>query len=122
MATISSSYTENQSLRASATLAASGTDTNTIDLATNGYIAVQIQTDIDIGSSTGVTVEVFSSSDSGTTVDTVPIMSYTTDADEVRALFVTGYPFLSVKVTNDDGSNAVTDITQIYSGLEYVTA
>lgn len=122
MATTTATWTENQTLRSAATLAQGGTDTNDIDLDTNGYDCVVIQTDITHDSSTGVTVEVFASPDSGTTDDDTPIMSYSTDGtDEVRSLTIFAVPYIAVKITNDDGSNVTGNIAQIYAGRKWDT-
>lgn len=109
MATISPNWTEAVSLRAAATLAASGTATNDIDLDTLGADRSEVQVDITIGSSTGVTVEVFGSTDSGTTDDTTPLLAYTVAANDRRTLILTG-AYRQIKLTNNDGTNATGNI------------
>ena len=112
MATITPLWTENVSIRSAATLAASGTATHDVDLDNLGADRYDIQVDITIGSSSGVTVEIFGSPDSGTTDDTTALMSYTVDASDRRTLVVTG-PYRQVKLTNDDGTNATGNIAII---------
>jgi hypothetical protein len=122
MATISPSWTENVSVRASANLGAGASDTNSIDLANLGADLSVVQVDIDIGSSSGVTVEFFSDSNSGSKADTTPILSYTVDSDDIRSIPIYGHPYIDVKVTNDDGSNAVTDITIVHSWRQWTSS
>lgn len=109
MATIKPVWTENVSVRSAATLAAGGTATHDIDLDNLGADRSDVQIDITIGSSSGVTVEVFGSPDSGTTDDTTPLMSYTVDVSDRRTLVLTG-PYRQIKLTNNDGSNATGNI------------
>lgn len=114
MATIKPVWTENVSVRSAATLAASGTATHDIDLNTLGADRSDVQIDIVIGSSTGVTVEIFGSPDSGTTDDTTPIVTYLTDANDRRTITLTG-PYRQIKLTNNDGSNATGNITIVHA-------
>lgn len=106
MATIKPTWTENVENRASATLAAGTSDTNDIDLDTLGADLCDVQVNLVIGSSTGITVEVFGSPDSGTIDDTVPVLSFTMTATDKRSFKLAGMAYAAIKVTNDDGSNA----------------
>ncbi len=109
MATISPSWTENVSVRSAATLAASGTATHDIDLDNLGADRSDVQIDITIGSSSGVTVEIFGSPDDGTTDDTTALLTYTVAANDRRTLVLTG-AYRQIKLTNDDGANATGNI------------
>lgn len=123
MAITKPTWTENQTLRSSATLAASGTDTNDIDLDTNGYDLVVVQFNITIGSSSGVTIEIFSSPDSGTTEDNESLAGgFTADADVIKTITVMGHPYIAVKITNNDGSNATGNIEILYAGRQWTTS
>lgn len=115
MATITPNWTENVSLRSAATLAAAGTDTNDIDAANLGADALMITTDITLGSSSGVTVEFFRSANSGANDDDNAFMAYTVTADERRTVALYGEAYVAVKITNDDGSNATGNVSQIYA-------
>ncbi len=121
MATITATWTENVTLRAAATLAAAGVATHDIDLATNGYDRVDVQVDVVIGSSTGVTVRVYGSPDSGTTVDDQPLLVYSISADDTRTLVLTG-AYRQISLTNDDGTNATGNITILYAGRKWTSA
>lgn len=126
MATITATWTENQSLRASGSLAAGASESNSIDVnddaTVGGADTVVIQVSITIGSSTSATVEVFGSADSGATTDTFPVDSYEVSADDVRTVTIPDYPYITVTVTNNDGTNAVTDLTIIYAARQWNSA
>ena len=109
MATISPTWTENVSVRSAATLAAGTTATHDIDLDNLGADRSDVQIDITIGSSSGVTVKIFGSPDSGTTDDTTALVSYTVAANDRRTIALTG-PYRQISLTNDDGSNATGNI------------
>ena len=118
MATISPTWTENISVRSAATLAAAASATHDIDLDNLGADRSDVQIDIIVGSSSGVTVEIFGSPDSGTTDDTTPLMSYTVSADDRRTLTLTG-AYRQIKLTNNDGSNATGNITIIHAWRQW---
>lgn len=121
MATISPSWTEAVVLRSAATLAASGTATYDIDLDTLGADRSDIQVNITIGSSSGVTVEIFGSPDSGTTDDTTALVSYTVSANDIRTITVTG-AYRQIKLTNNDGSNATGNISIQHAWRQWTSA
>lgn len=126
MGTINFSWDENNSLRSAATLAASGTDTNDIDCGTggnaDGALIIDVTTDITIGSSSGVTVEFFRSANGGTTDDDVAALRYSVTASERRTVRFYGEAYLACKITNEDGSNATGNISQIFAFADGVTA
>ena len=121
MATISSSWTENVSVRSAATIAAGATATHDIDLDTLGADLSEVQIDITIGSSSGVTVEIFGSPDSGVTDDTTALVSYTVAASDRRTIALTG-AYRQVKLTNNDGSNATGNIAIIHAWRQWTSA
>jgi len=123
MATTKPKWSTNQSLRAAATLAAGATEGHDLDLDTSGYDTVTLQFDITHSSSTGVTVNLFSSSDSGTTDDNESLAGgFNTDGtDVVKTIVVMAHPHLRVSITNDDGSNATGNIAVLYAGRQWET-
>lgn len=114
MATIKPVWTENVSLRASATLGNGVSETNDIDLATLGADLVDITIDIVFGGSPDddVLVEIFVSTDSGGEDDTVAAQSFViekaTGATVRRSIVVAARAYVAVKVTNNDSTDDVT--------------
>lgn len=121
MATIKPNWTENVSLRSAAPLAASGTSPHDIDLDNLGADRADAQIDISIGSSSGVTVEIAGSPDSGTTNDTTPLLSYTVAANDRRTLTLTG-AYRQINLTNNDDINATGNIAIIYAWRNSVSS
>jgi hypothetical protein len=123
MATTTATWTENQTLRSAATLAAGTTSTHDLDIDASGYDTVVLQFDIAHSSSSGVTVELFSSPDSGTTDDTESLAGgFSTDGTDVKkTVVVMGHPHIQVSITNDDGSNATGNIAVLYAGRKWDT-
>jgi hypothetical protein len=123
MATTTATWNEGNTLRSAATIAAGGSDTNDLDIDTNGYDLVVLQFDITHSSSSGVTVELFSSPDSGTTEDDESLAGgFSTDGtDVVKTVVVMGHPYIAAKITNDDGSNATGNIAVLYAGRKWDT-
>lgn len=123
MAVTTATWTENQTLRSAATLAASGTSTHDLDIDANGYDLVVLQFNITHSSSTGITVELFSSPDSGTTDDTESLAGGfgTSGTDVTKTVVVMGHPHIQVKLTNDDGANATGNISILYAGRKWNT-
>lgn len=126
MATISASYTENQSVSFDdATPAKTVEGKGIIDLDNNGYIAVVIQFKVIFGGSADgdAEIRIRSSSDSGTTKDTELLFSQvipvTAGATKMITIIVKDVPYIEVGIYN--GNGAVEDITisAIYAGLEY---
>ena len=124
MTTTTVSWTENQTLKSAATIAAASSSTNDLDIATAGYDLVVLQFNIAHSSSTGVTVEIFGSVDSGTTDsnETLPGGFSTTGTDVIKTVTVAGQAYIAVKITNDDGSNATGNISVLYAGRKWSTA
>jgi hypothetical protein len=124
MATTTATWTENQTLRSAATLAAGATSTHDLDIDASGYDTVVLQFDIAHSSSSGVTVELFSSPDSGTTDDTESLAGgFSTDGTDVtKSVVVMGHPHIQVSITNDDGSNATGNISVLYAGRTWSTS
>jgi hypothetical protein len=123
MATTTATWTENQTLRSAATLSSGGTSTHDLDIDNNGYDLVTLQFDITHSSSSGITAELFSSPDSGTTDDTESLAGgFSTDGTDVtKTVVVMGHPYIQVKLTNDDGSNATGNIAILYAGRKWDT-
>lgn len=123
MATTTAVWTENQTLRSAATISAGGTETSDLDIDANGYDLVTLQFDITHASSSGVTVNLFSSPDSGTTDDNESLAGgFSTDGtDVVKTVVVMGHPHIQVSITNDDGSNATGNIAVLYAGRKWDT-
>jgi hypothetical protein len=124
MATTTATWTENQTLRSANTVTtAEGSETHDLDIAANGYDLVVLQFDIAHSSSSGVTVELFSSPDSGTTDDNESLPGgFSTDGtDVIKSVVVMGHPHIQVKITNDDGSNDTGNIAVLYAGRKWDT-
>jgi len=110
-------YSEGNALSWSDTTPAKGVSaTASIDLAgTTDYLAVNVQVSVTWGASGDgdAVVEFFTSSDGGTTVDSVPFytvdMAYNTGNTEVQSFQFHQIPWLRVSVTN--GNVATQDIT-----------
>jgi hypothetical protein len=121
MATISPSWTENVSVRTASTTAGSTTDALvSIDLDTLGADRSDIQITSVAGASPTVTFNIYSSSNSGTTDDDVPLMAYTVTASETRTISVTG-PFISIEVVNNSAS-VTGNITIIHAWRQWTSA
>lgn len=123
MATTTATWTENQTLRSAATIAAGGTEGHDLDIDANGYDTVVLQFNIAHSSASGVTVNLYSSPDSGTTDDdqTLPGGFATTGTDVIKTVVVMAHPHVRVEITNDDGSNATGNISVLYAGRTWDT-
>ena len=129
MATISSSWTEDQALSFDdATPAKTVEGKAPLDLAANGYIGVAIQFRITFGGSAdgNAEIRVRCSPDSGTTKDTILFWTQNVDftvstQKNITAKFM-NVPYLEVGVYN--GNSAAEDITIAadYAGLKYSSA
>lgn len=129
MATISSSWTENQVVSFDDTTPAKTVEgKGQIDLAANGYIGVVVQFQIQFGGSAdgNAEIRVRSSPDSGTTKDTELLFSqevdFTVSTTKNISVTIMNQPYIEVGVYN--GNTAVEDITisADYAGLEYSSA
>jgi len=126
MATITTpAWTEDVSLQAAQTLAASASDTDDVDIATAGYDRIVLQFSVTFhGSATaGYKIEIFSSSNSGTTEDNLPIItqniSLVTSSTKTISIIVDGLPYIAVKRTNLDGSQDIANEAVIYAGRKW---
>lgn len=128
MGSITPTWTVNQSLQAAQTLAASGTDTDDIDLDTAGYdaVLVQWQGTFNASATDGCTIEVFGSPDSGSNDDNIPLWPIEISVDAgntVKISFlIEGIPYAAIKRTNNDSSYSITNETLIYAGRQWATA
>jgi hypothetical protein len=126
MATISASWTEDQSLVLYGTVTAGNSSETDLDIATNGYDVVVLQwtgswgVDMDAG----MTFEVLASADSGTTNDTVPIFKVEVPKDTIAfSVVVCRFPHIRVKRTNNatpgPGDGDITSETIKYAGRKF---
>lgn len=128
MATITASWTENQSLQAAQTLNAAASDTDDIDIATAGYDAVLVQWigTFNASATAGATIEVFGSPDSGTNEDSIPLLSIpvaVSAGNTVKVSFtLEGVPYAAIKRTNVDATYAITNETVLYAGRKWASA
>ena len=129
MVTFSSSWTENQDITFDdASPAKTVEGKGPIDLANLGAIAVAIQVQIAFGGSAdgNAVIRVRSSSDSGTTKDTILLyeqeVSFTISTTKRVTVLLRDLPYLEIGVYN--GNAAVEDITIAakYAYLKYVSA
>ena len=129
MATISSSWTEDQAITFDdSTPAKTVEGKGTIDLANNGYIGVSIQFRITFGGSADgdAEIRVRCSPDSGSNKDTILlaklVVPFTVSTTKNVTLNFMHVPYLEVGVYN--GNSAVEDITIAadYAGLKYSSA
>ena len=104
MATVRASWTENQSVRAAAAVAAVSSAEHDIDLMTPGADRAKVQVDIATGLASSVTVEVFDAVDGGSVFDTEAAQAYSVTSDSRRTLYLDG-PRHRIRLTNDDGSH-----------------
>ena len=128
MATISSSWTEDQAISFDDTTpGASVEGKGPIDLAASGYIGVVVQVRITFGGTPdgNATIRVRSSPDSGTTKDTILLYSqevtYATSTTKNVTVTIMNQPYIEVGVYNADTTDDIT-IAADYAGLKYVTA
>jgi hypothetical protein len=123
MATTKPVWNENQTLRSAATIAAGGTEGHDLDIDANGYDLVTLQFDIAHSSSSGVTVNLYSSPDSGTTDDNESLAGgfSTNGTDVIKTVVVMGHAHIRAEIVNDDGSNATGNIAILYAGRQWDT-
>lgn len=126
MATFSASWTEAQTLHASSSVATGSSAQDSIDLDTLGAYAAHVQVDLDISAGTpngDVTVEVFKSPNSGTSVDTEPaqkfVIPFTATGSKVKSFTVLG-PWARVKVSNETGESVT--YVGLYAYLKQTSA
>jgi len=104
------------------TIAAAGTANTDIDLATNGWDVVVGLIDVTLGSSSGVTVRFFRSTDSGASFSDESLAGgFTVTADGVYPFDLYAEDYTRVSILNDDGANATGTITVNYQGRNWET-
>ena len=128
MATISASWTENQSLTFSdASPADNVQSTVDIDLAAAGYDAVQVQVQIDWNAAATdyADINIYSSPDSGTTDDTTVIYNRRVDAltndPENISFVIRDLAYITIEVDNQSNQE-ITGLTGDYAGRQWTSA
>lgn len=106
------------------TISASGNGDTDINLETNGWDMVSGMVDVTLGSASGVTVELYRSTDVGTDFTSESLAGgFSIDADGVYALpDIFAESFTRIRIINDDGSNATGTITVTYKGRQWDTS
>ena len=129
MATINPLWSENQNVFTGQTIAASGSRTDDIDIATDGpYFKLRLVLTLAFHASatSGATVEVFSSVNSGTNDSTDPILAFeipVSAGSTVRVPFmVYEEPYVAIKTTNNDSSQSITGADLTYAGSKVTSA
>lgn len=112
-------WTNGLVLRSSGPLGIGETSNHDINLSNLGADEVRAQISINIGSSTGVTVNTFHSSDGGSTFDTTPTLTYTTFSTGIRTITLRG-SYVRIQLINDDSSNTSNNISIIYAWRNWV--
>jgi len=129
MATITPSWTENQTdidfsdTSPADTIAA----TCTIDLAANGYdlVSAQIKWTNNSTATDYSTIAMYSSPDSGVTIDDIPIWSQqvttVSNTQQEISISISNVPFVMIEFTNDT-TQEVTGLDLVYAGRKWVSA
>ena len=131
MATIKASWIENQVISGfdDAAIAAGGASTSgDIDINTAGYDMVSIQFSLTFAAgtpSTAATIELFSSSDSGGSDDTIAFYAMgVTDAagaTKIVTISVGDKAYITAKVTNNDAAARTLNASALYAGRLWST-
>ena len=130
MATTTAVANEGNTLRAADTVTTTeGSESHDLDLnddaTIGGAASVALQFNIAHSSSTGVTINLYSSPDSGTTFDdeSLPGGFSTSGTDVIKTVVVDARvaPYLRVEVVNDDGSNNTGNISILYAATKWDT-
>ena len=125
-ATITPSWTENQTITGfdDAAVAAAASTSGDIDMAALGYDVVVIQIEVTFGGTPdgNATIEILSSSDSGTKDDTIALYSVSvteaTSTTKRISIPIDRIAFLQVKVTNNDTTDAIA-VSALYAGRKW---
>jgi len=123
MTTQTAVWTENIEFHASSAITFGNSETDSIDIAGAGYIKIKAQIWITFGTGTdgGVTVNIYSDSNSGASPDTIPLTSLeipNTDSETKKvSISIELEPFVDIEVINNDGSESVTYVGK-YSGMK----
>lgn len=105
-----------------ATIAAAGTGNTDINLATNGWDVVVGKIDVTLGTSTGVTVRIFRSTDGGTTfTDESLAGGFQVITSGVYPIDIYAEDYVRISILNDDGTNATGTVTVTYQGRNWET-
>lgn len=125
MATGTAEWTENQQdVNFDDTTPADGvTSVANFDLDANGYdrIVVQLQIDWNVAATDYADIFVYSSPDSGVSLDSVPIWSQRLDVDndpENISIIIEGVPYVQIAFDNQSNQE-VTDLDLIYAGRKW---
>lgn len=118
-------FDTNQTMRASASLAALATDTYDLDLATNTWDRVEVQATIVFTATTcrPCWLRAYRSTDAGTKFDKTPCCEHELKVDstlETTESIVVESPYVHVSLSNLDPSSAVT-ATIKYAGRHFLT-
>ena len=120
-------WSENLTLSGSfdiSNLSVNSVTTGTIDMASKGYDWAVVQVTVVFGGSPdgSVNVEFLSSSDSGSTDDTIAFANVdieeATSATRTVSIDVQNKPFITVQATNNDSADNV-DVSAIYAGRSW---
>ena len=129
MATITSTWTENVDVYTGQTIGTASSRTDDIDIAAGEYFDIFCHFKCTFhGSATaGASIEVFGSTDSGTTDSTDPVIAFDIPVDAGATVVVpfkipTGVPYVAVKASNLDGSQTLTACELTYAGLQVTSA
>ena len=127
MATFTTSWTNGTALHDSSSVANAGSAQDDVDLDSLGYYSIVAHIDLNASSgnpSGDVTIEVFYSADSGSSVDTEPAQSvavnFTATAQKKQSLKIEGVPWARVKVSNAIGESVT--YVGTYAGLKQTSA
>jgi len=129
MATLSASWTENQTGVDfdDTTPADTVTATADIDLAASGYVAVfcQIKIDWHASATDYADIYVYGSADSGTTEDSTALFSQRVTAldndPEYISFIIRDVPYIAIAVENQSNQE-IAELDLIYAGLQYTSA
>lgn len=103
------SWTTGVALKTAATLNAGGSLQDDVNLASDGYFEAEFFVSVTTIAAGDITIEVFGSSDVGTSISTEPlqkfIIPFTAAATKSRSFVISG-PWRRVKVSNGGASNA----------------
>lgn len=116
-------WSENNTTISSQLITSGNTVFGDIDLANNNWDATSIQFNLTDSGSASITVNIYSSPDSGTTTDTVSLPGgFETDGSgtqTIRTVTVLGHPYVRVELVNNDGSNLTGTVEVLHAGRQW---
>ncbi len=116
--------TSNQTLHTSASLAASGTANDNLDIRTKFEARVQYSAAFGtVAATNGLQIDVFRYVDGGTNADTIAVMSFTipgTTSTTKRQSFALPTGHYNVKITNLDATNAINPVIGLYETTDAI--